>query len=497
MKPVLSVLACDVGAGSGRLLQVAYNGDNLALAEIIRFDNGAVRAGDSLYWDVLGIYRNLLAGLAKASACGIKPSSLGIDAWGNDFVLLDKQGYLLENPYSYRDSRTVGMPAYVSGLISPFDLYTRNGIQQVRMNTLYQLVSLTRHRPYIFDTAGLFLFIPDFLVYLLTGGAACEYTLATISQLYSYSREDWDFELMSLLGIPSRLFPAIVRPGAGRGAILPSVCSDLNISAIPLLTVCAHDTASAVAAVPAVEEPFIYISSGTWSIVGAETAAPLINRETFTCNFSNEGGAGGRNRLNKNVMGLWLLQELQRHFAALGRKYSFDQMCALADGTKPFGPVIDPDHPSFYEPSPMAETIRNYCHRTRQEVPDTDAGIIRCALESLALKYRYVIQAMEDITKRSYSSIHIVGGGSNNRLLNQLTANYCKRPVLAGPAEATALGNALTQLITLGELSGLAQARQLVWQSFPPAEYRPKPGTGWDEHYRYFLTATRPAGHQH
>ncbi len=490
MNTSLDVLACDVGAGSGRILQCNYNGDALTIDEISRFSNGTVNVGECLYWDILSIYRNIRDGLLKASLQGIRAASLGIDTWGNDFALLDKSGLLIENPYSYRDQRTEGMLSYVGERIPGYNLYSRNGIQQVRMNSLYQLTSLARDRAYIFDHTEHFLFISDLLAYFLTGEKYCEYTLASISQLYNCVENDWDSSLMSLLDIPSTIFPPIIRPGVQVGSILPSACRDLAIGPIPLVSVGAHDTASAVAALPEPENEVIYISSGTWSIVGTEIEGPVINDISYKYNFSNEGGVENKTRLNKNVMGLWILQEVQRCFAAQGRYYAFDVMSSLAEKVEPFGPVIDPDNPCFYEPNDMPETIQLYCQATGQEVPETDGEIIRCVLESLALKYRYVMESLELVTNRVYDSIHIVGGGSRNKLLSQLTADCCKRPVFTGPAEATAIGNALVQLISLREISDIREARTLVKRSFPLGKYSPRSGDRWDGYYQHFLSVT-------
>jgi rhamnulokinase len=490
MNSFLNVLACDIGAGSGRLLKCEYNGNNLAINELSRFTNKVVRTGDSLHWDILCIYRNILDGLQKVSLEENMPVSLGIDTWGNDFALLDIKGLLMENPYSYRDRRTEAMLTHVGKYIDSRDLYARNGIQQERMNSLYQLASLAKDRPYIFDHARHFLFIPDLISFFLTGEINCEYTLATISQLYSYEEGNWDYTLMSLLGIPTEIFPRIIRPGAQSGTLLLSVCRDLGIDPIPLLAVGGHDTASAVAAVPEPGGQLLFISSGTWSIVGTETDNPIINDAAYKYNISNEGGVGNKIRLNKNVMGLWILQEIQRCFAARGKDYSFGEMSALAENVEPFGSVIDPDDLCFFEPTNMPKMVQSYCHASAQKVPETDGEVIRCVLESLALKYCYVVESLEHITKCKYERIHIVGGGSKNELLSQLTADYCSRSVFAGPDEATALGNALVQLISLRELSGLREARALVKHSFPIKRYLPRSDDRLVEHYCYFLSVT-------
>lgn len=490
MSSGINVLACDIGGGSGRILNVEYRPDRLDLSQVTRFRNGPIKVGQNLYWDILGIFRDIKEGLVKASCQGLKAVSLGIDTWGNDFVLLDKKGYVLENPHSYRDSRTEDIVRYVGSLIPDFELYSHNGIQQVRMNTMYQLVSLVRDRSYVFENAHRFLFIPDLLTYFLTGEIYNEYTLATISQLYNYGKQDWDRALMERLGIPAGLFPSIIQPGARCGSILPSVCSDLYIESLPLITVGAHDTASAVVAVPEPEEHTVYISSGTWSILGTETCKPVINETAFKYNFSNEGGVGGKIRLLKNVMGMWIVQEVQRCFANEGRKYTFEDLYLLAQAAEPFGPVIDPDDNCFYEPADMPEVIRKYCMKTGQRIPASDGEIVRTALESLAFKYRYVVEKLENLTGHSYSGIHIVGGGAQNKLLCQMTSDCCGCTVYAGPVEATALGNALTQLISLGELSGLRDARSLIKKCFPPMEFYPRDGEVWEEQYQAFLALT-------
>jgi rhamnulokinase len=335
------------------------------------------------------------------------------------------------------------------------------------------------------------MFIPDILNYFLTGEIHSEYTLSTISQLFNYSAGNWDYGLMKLMNIPEKLFPDIIMPGERCGSILPSICSDLHINSIPLITVGAHDTASAVVAVSEPDKKVIFISSGTWSIVGTETEKPVINETSFKYNYSNEGGVGGKIRLLKNVMGMWILQEIRRRFAVEGRNYSFNELQQLAQNEAPFGSFIDPDNNCFYEPANMPEMIRGYCKTTGQKIPRSDGEIVRCTLESLAFKYRYVIEQLERLIGYSPESIHIIGGGSQNDLLCQMTANCCKKEVYAGPVEATALGNAVTQLISLGELSNIREARSLIRKCFPPVRYEPRDMELWDMQYRKFLKVTK------
>lgn len=485
-----NILAFDAGGGSSRIQQIGFTGEKLFLKQLARFDNGPITVGDSLYWDILGIYRNLKNGLQIASKQGMKFSSLGIDTWGNDFVLFDKELCMLENPYSYRDKRTNGCVEEVNHRIGGRELFLQNGIQQVRMNTMYQLFSLVKNRPHMLEIADKLLFIPDLLAWFLTGELHNEYTMATISQLYSYEAADWNYQLMSKLGIPSRLFSSIVMPGTEIGNMLSSVCSDTGSDPMKLIAVGSHDTGSAVAAVPAPEGSPLYISSGTWSIVGTETDEPVISTEAYEFNCANEGGVNGKIRLLKNVMGLWIIQEIQRRFAIEGRSYTFDELSRLASASKSFGSVIDPDDGSFYEPVDMPGMIREYCSRTGQVIPQDDGSLVRTVLESLAFKYRYVIEGLERLTKRSFDKVYIIGGGAANKVLCSFTANCCNKTVLAGPTEATALGNGLVQLVSLGDITDYDQARDIVKSSFPPEVYLPRDTEQWDEQYHRFLSVT-------
>ncbi len=490
-----NVLAFDAGGGSTRMLQIGFDGSRLNIKQTARYPNGPVIMGKSLYWDILGIWRDLKSGLQEVSASGSEIASLGIDTWGNDYVLLDKKGYMIENPYSHRDNRTAGLVEEVNSKLGGFELYSRNGIQQVRMNTMYQMYHMAKDRPYILEMAEKFLFLPDLLAYYLTGEQYNEYTMATISQLYSHDTGDWDDKLMEMLGIPRRLFSNIVMPGEEIGMVMPSLSDEIGIKPFRLTAVGSHDTGSAVAAVPETEGPVLYISSGTWSIVGTETDSPVISADAYRLNYANEGGANNKIRLLKNVMGLWIMQEIQRKLTVDGRRYTFAELSSLAGAAEPFCSVIDPDDEAFYEPSDMPGTVREYCSRTGQKVPEDTGSLVRTVLESLAFKYRYVIEGLERITGNKYERVHIVGGGSQNTLLNAFTANCCGKPVCAGPSEATALGNGLVQLISLGELSDYTQARSIIKSSFPPEIFTPSETDHWDEKYYEFLKITGLRGH--
>ncbi|HEX2944940.1 MAG TPA: rhamnulokinase family protein [Clostridia bacterium] len=484
------VLAFDAGGGSVRTLQIEYTGERLYLKQQSRIVNGTVSAGGNLYWNILGIYKELIENLQRVSGTEREVASCGIDTMGNSFSFLDKSGNLIENPYCSRDKRTARYRSYVEGIISPKELYFRNGIQQHRMNVMYQLASLVGERPYLFDYAGRLLFLPDILAYYLTGELQTEYTTASISQLYSHELNGWDFKLINMLGIPERLFSSIVEPGTVLGSITPELCSHYGIKPMKLINVGTHDTASAIAAIPEPKGKPMYISSGTWSIIGTETDEPVINEKAHAMNCSNEGGVDGRIRLLKNVMGLWIFNEVQRRFAIEGRHYTYDEMNALADSSVPFRSFIDPDDEMFYEPADMPEMIRRYCRSTSQPVPETDGELVRTVLESLAFKYRYVMGELSALTGTEHDRINIVGGGAKNSLLCEFTANCCRKPVIAGPTEAAALGNGVEQLIALGEISDLSEARNIIKMSFPPVVYMPRETGRWDDGYGRFLEIT-------
>ena len=489
MNTSVSVLAIDIGASSGRILRIDFESDDLYITEDSRFENGACQVGKCLYWDIINIFSNVRDGIKESIKNNENKNpikSIGIDTWGNDFVLLDKVDCLIENPYSYRDDRTLNIIDYVNSIIPSYELYKRNGIQQVRMNTLYQLVSLVLHRPYVLENAKSFLFIPDYLIYLLTGKKRNEFTLCTISQLFNHQLNSWDTELMEKLGIPIDIFNEIIYPGEVVGCL----SNEVNVSSrsIPVIAVGSHDTASAVAAVPNIGDGgSVHISSGTWSIVGIEVNKPIINETTHKLNFSNEGKVDRGIRLEKNVMGLWIFNELHRQFNEEGKNYSYKEMVELAMQAKPFGPVFDPDIELFYSTGNVIGKIKKYCLETQEYVPKSDGEFIRSVLESLALKYRYVIEKFKMLVPNYLKNINIIGGGANNNLLNQLTADYTSMIVYAGPTEATALGNAVEQLTSLGYLRDRDEGRNIISKSFPPKVFIPKTTNEHEAHFKRFV----------
>jgi rhamnulokinase len=480
------VIVCDIGGSSARVFGASLENDRLSLSELHRFANRPVSMGAGLYWDIFALYEGVKAGIAAA---GRGYESLGIDAFSNDFLLLDRSGALIEPPHTYRDGRTLGMVEAMDAVISRETLYHRTGLQINRMNSLYQWLSLVQQRSDILAAADSLLFIPDALLYFLCGERITEYTLASVSQGYNPSKGMWDLELLESIGFPVRLLSGIVPPGATVGALSARVRDELSVGAIKLTTVGEHDTASAVAAVPTLALRFAYISSGTWSIVGTETDRPLINDLSCRYGLANEGGVGGRIRLLKNVMGLWILQECQRYWRLHGCDYSFAALAEKAACSEWEAGLIDPDDELFYQPGPMPELIASYLEERGADAPREVGDVVRCVLLSLAFKYRFVLERIEEACGYTLPAIHIVGGGSSNALLNQLTANVTGKPVYAGPDEATAMGNAIVQMMALGEFASLDEAREAVVRSVSLREFMPDKDNRWEEMYQAYRKA--------
>jgi rhamnulokinase len=473
-------LAVDLGAESGRVVLGRFDGGRVSLEEVHRFPNTAVGLPDGLHWDVLRFLSEIKDGLAK-SMREEEIEGIGVDSWGVDFGLLDGEGALVSNPYHHRDARTEGMMEEAFGLVPKEEIYQTTGIQFLPINTLYQLLAM-RGSP-LLEAAETMLLIPDLINYWLTGQKACEYTNATTTQLLDLEAGGWARDLFEGMDLPSRILAPIVQPATELGPLLPEVVEEVGAGP-PVIAVASHDTASAVVAVPAEGEDFAYISSGTWSLVGVETPEPVVTQEAMEANFTNEGGFGGRTRLLKNVMGLWLLQECRRQWAREGHEYSYEELARLAEDAPPAGPLVDPDHPAFLAPGDMASRIRRFCEETEQRPPEGPAAVARCVFESLALKYRHAIEQAESLAGRAIGTINILGGGSQNSLLCQLTSDATRRPVLAGPVEATALGNLMVQAYARGHLTSLEEIREAVRRSVEVQEYEPQGGEdGWQEAY--------------
>src|ERR687890_2837358 len=445
-------LAVDLGAESGRVVLGRFDGAHVSLVEVHRFPNTPVKLSDGLHWDVMRILSEIKDGLAKAVGKE-EIEGIGIDSWGVDFGLLDGEGALVSNPYHHRDSRTEGMLEEAFGLVPKKEIYGTTGIQFLPINTIYQLLAM-RGSP-LLEAAETLLLIPDLINYWLTGERASEYTNATTTQLIDLETGGWSRELLEKLDLPSRLFAPIVSPGTELGPVLPEVAKEVGATS-PVFAVASHDTASAIVGVPAQADDFAYISSGTWSLVGVETREPVVTQEAMEANFTNEGGFGGRTRFLKNVMGLWILQECRRQWAREGNEYSYEELARLAKDAPSAGALVDPDHPAFLAPGNMASRVQSFCERMGQTSPEGPAAIARCVFESLALKYGHAIEQAQRLTGRNVGSINVVGGGSRNALLCQLTADASGLPVVAGPVEATAMGNVMVQAFAQGRVGSLA-----------------------------------------
>lgn len=481
------VLAFDYGASSGRAVLGSFDGERLQLKEIHRFSNDPVLVGDSLHWDILRLYHELKQGLLKGNQdVQGNISGMGIDTWGVDFGLLDKTDTLLSNPFHYRDARTEGMIDEALKVVSRNRIYQDTGIAFQQFNTIYQLLSMARSKSTALEKAETLLFIPDLLAFFLTGNKSCEFTIASTSQMLLAGRGTWAYDLLNELGIPVEILPEIIDAGSFAGTLQKSVQEELGLRGFPVIAVASHDTGSAVIAAPIDNADDAYISSGTWSLLGTECEKPVISETTLNLNYTNEGGINRTIRLLKNIMGLWVYQECRRAWKKEGISVSFDEMDALAEAAKPFQAFIDVDDQSFYSPGNMPQKVIAFCEKTGQKAPSDMGSIIRLVMEGLALKYRSAVEGLEAITGRKVPTLHIVGGGCKNTMLSQYTANLLKRPVTAGPVEATAVGNVMSQLIALKEVEDLQQAREVVKRSFPTEEHLPENTEQWDEAYNCY-----------
>ncbi len=483
----MKIVAYDFGASSGRAVLGRYDGNRLETEVLWRFSNDPVQIGDTLHWDILRLLHETKQGLYAAQRAGHADlSGIGIDTWGVDFGLLDKRGALLGNPVHYRDMRTLGKMAKASALLTMEKIYAQTGIQFMEINTLYHLMALSESRPELLEQAETLLFTPDLMGYFLTGEKVCERTIASTSQMLNPVTGEWASEMLASLGIPTHMLLPVNEPLCRSGVLSRQNQTELGLGPIPLLTIGGHDTASAVVAVPAEGKNFAYLSSGTWSLMGVELPAPILTDAAFRLNVTNEGGVNRTTRLLKNIMGLWILQECKREWDRKGEAVSFDDLAAAAEKETAFRCLIDPDAAEFGKPGHMTEKIRDFCLRTGQPAPDSKGAIVRCILESLAMKYRKTFGELEFLTGKRIPVLHVVGGGSRDTLLNRFTADALNRPVLAGPSEATALGNLAGQLVALGELAGLSEARALIRRSVETEAVEPMNPAAWDEGYGKF-----------
>lgn len=478
-------VAADLGAGSGRVLAGAFDGASVSLQEMWRFPNRPIRVNGHLHWDVLRLFDEMQTGLGRAGhQCG-RITSVGVDTWGVDFGLLDRTGALIGNPYHYRDPRTDGVMERVFQVASPDEIFERTGCQFAQLNTLYQLYSMV-DSPAL-EQAATLLMMPDLFNYWLTGVKAAEFSVATTTQFCDPARLSWTTDLLARLGLPTAILPPIMPSGVTLGPLLPEWAELPGLSDACVVAPACHDTASAVAAIPAVSPNFAYISSGTWSLMGVVSPTPVINATARRFNFGNEGGVDGTMRVLKNITGLWLLQECRRAWAGQDENLSYDDIMALASAAPPLRSLVNPDADAFVHPADMPAAICAYCAATGQPAPSDRGAIVRAALEGLALKYRMTVEELEILSGRRLDVIHVVGGGAQNALLCQLAADACNRPVYAGPVEATALGNMLAQLIATGECASWAEAREIARASIEMREYTPQANSDWDAAFERFL----------
>lgn len=472
-------LAIDLGAESGRVIAGLWDGARIQLDELHRFPNGPVHIADSMRWDVPRLWHDIQAGLAQAAKkYGASIVSVGADTWGVDFVFLDKDGELLGLPYHYRDARTRGALARAFKKVPKKTIFSNTGIQFMELNSLYQLIEWNVHDRTLLRSAKHLLFMPDFFHWCLSGATFSEYTIASTSQFLNPVKRTWAKNLLQKFGIPTHFLPKLVPPGTNLGQIRKSVAEQTGLTRTKVVAPASHDTASAVVGVPTAntgKTNWAYLSSGTWSLMGVETPHPNISARALELNFTNEGGVNYTTRLLKNIMGLWLVQQCRRAFEAQGKQYSYAELVALAARAEPLKALVDPDDPRFLNPKDMPRAIREFCHQTGQPAPETEGELVRCALESLALKYRVVLGYLEELTGSRIEVIHIVGGGSQNELLNQMAADACQRPVLAGPVEATALGNVMVQAMAAREVRNLGQVREVIRNSFEVRRFDPNP----------------------
>jgi rhamnulokinase len=479
-------LAFDLGAESGRTILGQLENRRILIREISRFPNTPVEMQGHLHWDIYDLFENIKLGMrAGLAAAGRQPESLAVDTWGVDFGLLSPNGTVLGLPYAYRDARTQGLMELFFERVPRSQIYERTGIQFLPFNSLFQLFASIREEPGLIEKSDALLFMSDLFSYLLTGKKVSESTIASTSQLLNARSQTWDPLLLSALGAPPRLMQTIVSPGTELGLMKPSVIRETGLKETRVIATAGHDTAAAIVAVPAAEEGWAYISSGTWSLLGVELGSPLINPDVLGSNFTNEGGVAGTTRFLKNIAGLWFLQQCRREWSA-DRTLGYTELSGLAVEAPPFGALIDPDRPDFLNPPSMTEAIRGFCRRTGQTPPLSPPEIVRCILESLAMKYRWTLDELVRLTGKAVNRIHVIGGGSRNERLCQFTADATGLPVFAGPAEATAIGNIMVQALAAGQVSSVGEIRTIVRESVDVRAFEPVETSAWDQAYVRF-----------
>jgi len=476
-------VAVDLGAASGRVFVSEWDGGKFHLEQLHRFSNSSVRAKDHLYWDVLRLWSEIKIGLRAYKQKFQQPAlSVGVDAWGVDFALLDSAGHLVGNPCSYRDPRTSGVPAAVFAKIPEFECFQATGIRSMPINTLFQLFSMVQSGDPQLEVAASLLMLPDLLTYWLGGSKTTEYTAASTSEMLAKETAEWAHELLTRLAIPRHILPAVTQPGFLVGTMQTEIVREIGFAEAPsLVSVAAHDTASAVAAIPNMDQDSVFLSTGTWNLMGVETKTRITSREAMELKFSNEGGVDGSILLLRNITGFWLLQECVRQWERQGQSYEWQELLRLAEAAAPFRSLVDPDAAEFECPENMLLAIRTFCRNSDQPEPELPGEFARCCLESISLRQREVLECLEHLTQRRLSTIRMVGGGCHNHLFCHFTADATKRRVVAGPVEATVLGNVLVQAVATGHVRDIQQGRDAVAESVEQVSYEPQPGSNWDE----------------
>ncbi len=484
------ILAVDFGASGGRVMLGGFDGTSFSIRELHRFSNDPVILGDTMYWDVLRLFFEMKQGMLKSKAHGTI-SGIGVDTWGVDFGLLDQAGRLLDNPVHYRDARTNGMLEEAFKLVDRDWFYRLTGNQFMEINTVFQLMAVKNQRPELLEQADSLLLMPDLFQYFLSGAKVSEISIASTTQMMDMRQKKWSGELMQKLGLPLHMMRDIV-PGAVRtGGLRPQIQKELGLPAINVIAIAGHDTQSAMAAVPAREEDFLFISCGTWALFGTEIREPIINEKSIQYNITNEAGLEGRYSFLKNIIGLWLIQESRRQWIREGKEYGFGELERMAAEVTPLRSLIDPDAPEFVPAGDVLLRIRDFCEATGQPIPQTIGETVCCIDQSLALTYRKALEEIKECTGKQYSAIHLIGGGAQSALLCQMTANACGLPVIAGPVEATAYGNAAAQYMALGELDSLSQAREILSNTLETVTYEPLNTEKWEEAYGRYLEIIR------
>jgi rhamnulokinase len=481
-------LGFDLGASSGRAMLGTLMQSKLELTEVHRFTNQMQLINGHYFWNIFSLFNELKTGLKKCvKEYGIQPESIGIDTWGVDFVHLTKEGLILSLPFAYRDSRTNTSMDNLFQVIPQEEVYAQTGIQFMQFNSLFQLYSMVKDQSSLLEITDSILFMPDALNYLFSGVKKSEFSIASTSQMIVPGTSNWNLELIEKAGIPTKILQEIILPGTILGPILQEVAGEMGSKQVPVIAVAGHDTGSAIVSVPSLHDNFAYISSGTWSLMGIESPHPIISEQTRQLNFTNEGGVEGTTRFLKNIMGLWLIQEVQRIWAEEGTKYTWPEMVELARKSEPFKFLINPDDPMFLNPRDMVQAVRDFCYQTAQGTPQNHGETIRCIYDSLALKYRFTMEQIQDITGKPIEVLHIIGGGANNHFLNQLTADATGLKVVAGPTEATAIGNILMQAKALGYVASLKEIREIIANSVELVHFIPSAELDWEEAYNRYL----------